>query len=510
MFRLTYANRLEPLLERMLAHVAGPRDDPMEPLHVVVPSAAIKRHVQLAIADATGVCAHVQFSFLGQWLWAQIGRLVEVPRESPFDPDVLAWRVYGMLGDAHLVREHPRLAAYLERADAPMRLAFAQRVAALFDHYTTYRPDWLAAWAEGRTAYLPRASAAHRADERWQADLWRRITTALGTRGAHPGTTFLARVAQRAAQGELFSGLEGLPREVHAIALPAVPPLYLELLRALSRWVDVHMWSLNPCQEYWFDLADRKRLARLLRKGDAGHAETIHPLLAGWGRQTQAQIVLTLAEQDEIGSADDAYVEAAGESLLAQLQNQILRLEAPLPKSLHRPPGDRSIEVHRCHSLARQLEVLHDQLLARFASDATLTPGDVLVVVPDIDEAAPLVDAVFGTAPRARALPYAITGLPQRRVNRVARALDDLLALMSGRLPASAVFGLLEQPPVALRHGLSDDDLERIHRWIRDAGIRWGADGELRGEGWPLWGQPFLTPALFMCQKSAGPCGACP
>ena len=35
-------------------------------------------------------------------------------------------------------------------------------------------------------------------------------------------------------------------------------------------------------------------------------------------------------------------------------------------------PGDRSIEVHVCHSLTRELEVLHDHLLGLFAAQAAV------------------------------------------------------------------------------------------------------------------------------------------
>ena len=41
-----------------------------------------------AIADVYGVCANVTFPFLAQWLWQQIGSLVEVGKTSPFSSSV--------------------------------------------------------------------------------------------------------------------------------------------------------------------------------------------------------------------------------------------------------------------------------------------------------------------------------------------------------------------------------------------------------------------------------------
>jgi len=46
----------------------------------------------------------VEFSYLAQWLWRQIRRLVhDVREDSPFAPEVLAWRVYEAFGDAAFI-----------------------------------------------------------------------------------------------------------------------------------------------------------------------------------------------------------------------------------------------------------------------------------------------------------------------------------------------------------------------------------------------------------------------
>ena len=58
-----------------------------------------------------------------------------------------------------------------------------------------------------------------------------------------------------------------------------------------------------------------------------------------------------------------------------------------------------------------------------------LKPSSILVVTPDLEAAAPLIDAVFGTAPKDRYLPHTITGRARSSVNAPARALLALLSL---------------------------------------------------------------------------------
>jgi exodeoxyribonuclease V gamma subunit len=106
MFRLTLSNRFEFLLEHLLDRLASENCSPLTAQQVIIPSAAVRRRVELAGADRHGICAHVDFSYLGQWLWTQIGHLVDVQDVSPFSPALLTWRVFEILGDASFTGEY--------------------------------------------------------------------------------------------------------------------------------------------------------------------------------------------------------------------------------------------------------------------------------------------------------------------------------------------------------------------------------------------------------------------
>ncbi|HSN33595.1 MAG TPA: exodeoxyribonuclease V subunit gamma, partial [Ideonella sp.] len=479
MLQLHFSNRHESLASQLLERLAGSAGDPFAGDELIVPSAALRRELTLAIARAHGVCANVRFDFLARWLWRQIGRVLPaVAAESPFEPALLQWRLHAAFGDAGFVGAHPRLARYLAGADPLMRFELAGRVAALLEQYVTYRPDWLEAWQQGRGVDLGTAGDAARADLRWQAELWRRLAGELGLDAPHPSAAFVDALRHG---GAALVRSSGLPAHAHVFALPAMPPLHVELLEQLGRWIDIDLYVLNPCREYWFEVIDRRRLGHLAARGRAAGHEEGNRLLAAWGRQTQAHVDL-LVDRCADAVDDSRFVANDAPSLLAALQNAILDLVELAPGSLALTPDDRSIEVHACHSLTRQLEVLHDRLLGLFAADAALRPDDVLVVLPDLEAAAPLIDAVFGTVPAERHVPYAMTGRARSRVSAPARALLALLALADSRVPASALFGLLQQSIVARRFALDDDALERVHGWMRDAGIRWALDARHRAD----------------------------
>ncbi len=472
MLRLTLSNRFEYLLDCLLERLVDERPGPFETQQVIIPSLALRRRIELALADRQGICAQVEFSFLGQWLWTQMGRVIEVQQSSPFNPPALSWRIHSLLGDERLTAAHPRLAHYLGQADPVMRLELAQRTAELLEHYITYRPAWLEAWSAGRRAEIPGLDAARAEDEHWQADLWRRLTAALGTSSEHPAARFFAAVARNASA----PARPGLPRSAHVFCLPAVAPSYLDILRQFSQWTQLSYYALNPCEEYWFEVVNPRRLSYLRRQGEAGHHEVGNPLLASWGRQAQAQLGLLLADDQHTVEELSQFFGSGRASLLGQVQDSILALRNPAPGEFGLRADDRSIEIHCCHSLTRELEVLQDQLLACFTQEHPPHPAEILVALPDLAAAAPAIDAVFGTAPASRRIAYVITGRPASATNPVARALLDLMNLCVGRFPASEVFDLLTQVPVARRFGLSAEDPERLLEWIREARIHWGLD----------------------------------
>lgn len=479
MLKLTFANHYETLRDELLSDVTSGPVSPFAAEQIIVPSAALRRDLTLSMAARYGVCANVEFAYLAQWLWRQIGKVVpDIEAESPFAAPVLTWRIFQIFSDTGFAGGFPRLANYLKAVDAVARLDFAARVATLFEQYMTYRPEWLADWATGKTIQIKGETANVAEDQAWQAALWRIIVSQLGIDREHPASRFLRTVeATRDATGRF-----GLPEAAHVFCLPAMPPLYIDILQQLGRWIDLRVYVLNPCREFWFDIVDRRRLSTMNVRGEADYHETINPLLADWGQQTKAHIELLLERSGDAPVDDGGFEEQKSDSLLARLQNTILNLTGIAPGSLVTEPEDRSIEIHVCHSITRELEVLQDQLLALLAGSDPPGLADILVVTPDFEAAGPLIEAVFGNAPRERFIPFTLTGRARSTINAPARAFIQLLTLATSRFAASDVFDLLQQPIIARRFGVAPDDLDLIRDWITSSGIRWALDGSHRAQ----------------------------
>lgn len=470
MLTVFQSNRIETLADALADAMRAAVASPLRPETVVVQSSALSRWLAFALAERLGISANVQFRFPASYLWSLFGAVLpQIGAHSPFEPEVLRWAFMRLLeSDARLVQQ-PRLAHYLGAGDVRQRHGLAQRLAEVYERYLVYRPDWIAAWSEGRTLGLG-------ADEAWQALLWR--AAAPDVADAHPRESFYAAIDHDAA------ARARLPHALHLFALEALPPMYLEVFERIAAHVDVRLYALNPCQEYWGDIVRRRVMARQAATGGsaAAYFEVGNSLLASMGVHGRA-FFDALAEIR--ATVDEHYIEPQSDSLLGTLQRDVLDLRERGPDAGNAPPllladDDASLQVHVCHSAMREVEVLHDRLLDAFARDPQLRPGDVLVLVPHIEQYAPAIDAVFATAPAARRVPYAIADLAEQRDSELLGTFLELMRLHEGRMEAEAVLGLLEQPRIARRFEIAPDELPLLRQWVRESGIRWGRDAAAR------------------------------
>lgn len=173
-------------------------------------------------------------------------------------------------------------------------------------------------------------------------------------------------------------------------------------------------------------------------------------------------------------------------ALLHQIQNDIRSLTSQAEmlgqaRTLD-PFQDNSVVFHNAHSPQREVEILHDQLLAAFNSNPQLRPRDVIVMVPDVDTYAPHIQAVFGRYPSSsrRYIPFTISDQGQRHRQPVLIALDTLMALPESRFGVSEIISLLEVPAVRSRFGIAEGDLPLVRQWVDGANIRWGLHSEHR------------------------------
>ena len=469
------AERTDLLADGLGALLSDPLEDPFAVELVIVPAKGVERWLSQRLSHilgrghgADGVCAGIAFRN-PQSLIAEITGTVD---DDPWSPDAMVWPLLEAIDESLDEPWCETLAIHLGHFEHDeekelrqgRRYAVARRLAGLFASYARQRPQLLVDWLDGTTNELDE-------DLLWQPELWHALVERIDADPPH--------IRHQKTVARLQESPTDLPARISLFGHTRLAITDIELLDALATHHDLHLWLPHPSDDLWHKLEDDH--GPIPRRDDTSHRRVGHPLLATLGRDLrELQRNLPPPQTDE-------YLTGAKkpETLLGWLQQDIAA-NAIRPKGRAHTRHDRSVQVHSCHGPARQIDILREVLLGLLQDDQTLEPRDILVMCPDIETYAPLIVADFGLGDVVKGVHPA----HQLRVRLADRALvqtnpllgvtEQLLKLAGSRATASEVLNIAQAQPVRARFGFTDDDLEDITRWVRQANIRWGFDQNYR------------------------------
>lgn len=436
------SNRTERLADALADVVKRPLASALSQEVIVVASQGLERWLAQELSLRVGIWANARFPFPRSFVDDLLALdATDTGEPTAYRRENLVWSIGALL--PFVAKQEESLRTYLEGDIADVRrLGLARQLAHVFDQYPVYRPELVRAWERG-------------AGRGFQPALWRALVDVHGpTHVAARASSFLEKPVPA-----------GAPERISLFGISTLPPIYLSILAHLAKAREVHLFLLAPSS------SSRAR----------------HPLATSLGRVGR-DLDERLLETVPGATFHDDFVTPGDATTLAAIQSELVTdQESHGRGSANGRETDASIGIHSCHSATREVEVLRDQLLAAFAADPTLEPHDVIVMAPDIDAYAPLVEAVFGRDPGERGfIPFRISDRSTRVQNQTAQALVRLLGLSKSRMKASEVLDLLQLEPVRRRFGIDGDELPEARRLVREAGIRWGIDGAHRA----TFGQP--------------------
>ena len=500
-FNFFSSNRLELLAVQLADTLQKPLSDPLSGDIIVVQNRGMERWISMQLALRHGICANVRYLFPRVFLYETATRLTGIPPAGDYDPEILSWRIMGILPGCLDNPVYSSLKRYLADDSANLKnYQLASGIARVFDRYLIFRPEMMDAWENGESGTGEAA---------WQADLWRRIRAGC--------TTEHLNGLRKQIQNRVATGSAGafLPERISIFGISILPPFYLDFFNLLSESMEVNGFFMNPCREFWTYIRSEREIGQMVQRvrektawktatGEDLYLEKGNSLLASLGKQGR-DFFSHLA-----GIASDIHEEfhdPGEKTLLTLLQADMLNLrnrggDEILAGQVTRPGDpkadvacdDQSLRVHSSHGPLREIEILHDQLYEMFSQDPDLLPKDIIVMAPDIEIYAPLVEAVFASGVQASVgdilrpgafkhrpeIPFGIADRGISRGSAMVRAFFTILELVTDRFGVAGSLSILDAAPVRNRFGLEDGDVEKIRRWIAESGIRWGIDQEDR------------------------------
>ena len=362
--KLHRSNRMEALAGALADLMRAEPGEPCAPERIVVPHPTIERWLSLELARALGIATNLRFELPAEFAWSIMRDAAPgLPREQMYAPARLRWRIRDVLPEWAEGPEGRTVRGYLGDGDPRKRFELADRLARVFDRCLLYRPDWIREWERG--------AAPH-----WQARLWRRLSedgpgagegrpageeppagrsrtpaegwSAGGTRadGADRAATQTRASAEDSAAEEsgtaaphwvaaidafherFAAGVRpsGWPGRAVFFGVSSFSPSYLEVLRRAGEGIEIHLFMLAPCREYWGDIRSRREIGRRAGSADPadGYFTEGNELLAAWGRAGRETFDALV--ESEVEGEEDHFAPPDGLHRLAAVQRDILDL----------------------------------------------------------------------------------------------------------------------------------------------------------------------------------------
>ena len=521
---LHYSNRLDRLIVPLAQQLD--KRNPFDSAEIVVPNFSLEKWISLKLAQFQGIAANLNFITLEKALYRCLKNYIQNRHCELLKQETIQCLLMNVLREKlsdsdqvwNPVRSYLKPDTNISHEAAEHRLFhLSGRLAYLFQEYEFSRNDELiAAWNDGCNAIDPQPHGT----ESWQRALWNALFGAEGK-----VTHYNQRVRKfnsRERKPELFtlpqlfricSESQNHQSPSKSSLKPETDPLHIFGVSYLSRFHqnaltdylskirDIHVYTLNPCMEFWEDVQSLGEARSAVRRnlesnrqlfenqkslseteilqGELFQHEEDNPFLQAWGRPGRENIRL-LNQWSEwnfepwfAGTASAVYpVQNPGSSqlsILNQLQHDILCREPRRGESL-KLEQDNSLVVLACANPRREVEAVANMIWDLIRRDPDIRLNDCAVIAHDMELYQLEIEQVFESI---YDLPYHLIDGISGSAGRLEDAANSLLGLCFTEYSRRDLSRLLKNPCFLSKFEETDpsgkrrvDEELQIDRWL--------------------------------------------
>ncbi|WP_320668010.1 exodeoxyribonuclease V subunit gamma [Prochlorococcus sp. MIT 1307] len=494
MLTIYRSNRAEWLANVLSEHLRLKPPSPFETVEVIVNTWPVSRWLGEELATVNGISALIRFPFPGTRL-KELVKLVlglEEKDEDPWKANRLVWHILEVLPELLKTDEASLLREWLkQRSSKPGEVnrdewQLASSIADAFDDYALYRINEITQWLRGTDKNSSKFLETN-AQSNWQPLLINLLSKRINR---EPFGLQVKRAIDQLKHGT--PPAKKLPSQLHIFGLSSLAPVQVELIQALSGFIDIKMYLITPCRDLWQRCELRRhRLGKSWSNPLDGYWLLQAPRLeANLGRMgAEFQQLLEGSGESQLGEWKEGDLFAAPANISIQLKREPTLLEQLQQQlvtpsegtSITRKKDDTSLTFMACPGQRRQVQLVRDQILQWLASDSSLEPKDILIMTPQVKLYSPLISSAFNDKTATNfELPYKITDRSQQDCPGLTQYMLLLLQLASTRINATAINSLLTNPAIQKQQCLTQEDVINISDLLQVTGFRWGLDAEDR------------------------------
>ncbi len=440
---------------------------------VIVPDHNLSLFLKMFLAKNLGICANINFCLPAKFIWKIYKKfLFNLPKNYFFKKKNLVFVIMNILPKLINLKDFYILKKYLLHDYNYEKLfSLSCKIADIFDKYLIYRVDWLNKWENFELV----DNLKDDIHQLWQSILWRKIIifyykkfNCFWNRG-NIYYKFLNSLNKKN-----FYVLKNFVSKLFIFNVSYLPPIYLNTIYLISKYINVHYFILNPSSKYWYDrfFFDKKNI-NLLKKGVKNSNFNLYEInLLLLNNSKFFSEYLSLFKEFDIIEIN-CFVKFSKKKLLNKIKNDILSFKNSFILNnflVEKKNKDDSIIITSSDSYINEVIKLKNFLL-NLVKNKKYDVSDILVLVSDLNIYYTYINMIFSDNLCKKYLPFHIMQCNLDYDNKVLKLFLDLLNISNTEFTFSKILYFLKNKIILDKFNISIQEFNVISYFINNDNI---------------------------------------
>lgn len=490
--------------------------DPMQSEIIIIENKILSEWIQIELAKYFGISANIIFldliSFIKKISYKFLPNNFVI---NDFNCSVIYWKFMEILPKICLKKNFSIIKDYLHN-DIHQRKCgqLSEKLVKLFIKYLIYRPDWLNSWQSNKIVHD--ITDIH---QLWQSELWCMLLKHLKYNDIfiYENINYLQNCKNFFKNIQKINN-DFLPNRIFIFGITSIPSIYWEILYFLSYHIDIYLWFISPYNKFNYNKFVQQNLLNLnlSHKYTTFNVINVSRSLFAIELNNDAIISNTIRDSSITYKLKNILLDFCGfigentlfslskfrnllekkifvipkeNSLLQILQKNILEFQEHIVidentcgietlqnhKRYVLRLEDKSVTVHVCYNIYREIEILHDNLLLMLQDNPLLLQQGVIVMAPNICNYTAAIKVVFNNIYN-RNLPFIISNNYDTHTHPIILNFLNILNISYNRCTSEEILSFLKLSLIADKFNITEEAVKLLHQWTIESGIRWGLD----------------------------------
>ncbi|QJC37909.1 hypothetical protein GJU03_02040 [Enterobacteriaceae endosymbiont of Donacia bicoloricornis] len=460
MFTHYYSNDINILINIIKIQIKKkPLKNPLTPEIIVFDKHKnFSKLIKINFSKILGIYSNIKFISFDKFIWDIFIKIIpNISKDNILYKDNIVWVILLLLPKLISTKEFINFKKNFGSKIKDFNYLFqiSTQISNLYYDYQKNKPELLFLWEKKKFF-----SSINKEHQIWQSKLWRTLLkyykNILGRKLWYYGELFY--FYEKNKKNVLFK-YNLIPERIFLLDIQNIPLIYLNLLKKIEKYIEIHILTCTPSKYYWGNTS----------KSNKKKNTNFNTLLFSWGNYCLNNINKLI----NISSRYiEAFIENKNVNLLNKIKNDILYFnENNLKYKKKINYLDKSIQINICEDFYTEIKLLYNNILYTLKKNQNYFLHDIIVISPNLELYVPYINTIFKNID----IPINVySNYDKIRNLDILNKFLFLLKIPYIDLTPKEIFFLLDDDYISNKFLLKKNDLEHLHFWIKDLGIKYG------------------------------------